>query len=75
MNDNEQIYSRVLGDLSFMQQVLALCDQQPDEFPSQMLYQRINQERIAFGVEKDTATREAIEKQRLIDEQREYKSE
>ena len=72
---NEQIYARVLDDLSFMREVLALCDQQPDEFPSQMLRERINKERIALGVERDREEREAIEKQRLIDEQTEYRSE
>jgi len=73
--NNEQIYLRVLNDLPFMQEILARCEQQADEFPSSMLRDRINLEREALRLEEDRATREAIERQRLIDEQREYKSE
>jgi len=57
---DEEVYTRVLNDVPFMREVLVLCDKQPDEFPSQMLHKRINQERETLGVERDR-TREAGE--------------
>ena len=61
-NANRKIYLRVLNDLPFMFATLESCEQQADQFPGEMLRERVNREREAVRLEEDREQRELEER-------------
>lgn len=63
-NAKRKIYLRVLNDLPFMFATLESCEQQADQFPGEMLRERIIRERETVRLEEDREQRE-FEERRL----------
>ena len=58
MNNDKEIYLRVLADVSFMLEIIMRADNETDTFAVEMLRQRIIREREADRLETDRANRE-----------------
>lgn len=67
-NAKRKIYLRVLNDLPFMFATLESCEQQADQFPGEMLRERIIQERNAVRLEEDQEREQREYEARRIEE-------
>jgi hypothetical protein len=74
MNDNKEIYLRILADVQFMSEVIEIIIGEAGSFGGQMLQERIAIERETLRLEQERVDRETAERQREQEELRERKS-
>ena len=74
MNDNKEVYLRILHDVRFMSEIFDIIIGEAGSFSCEMLQERIAIERNAIKLEQERSDRETAERQREQEDLRERKS-
>ena len=73
MNNDAEIYLRILADLHFMSEIIRININEADSFSGKMLRERYAIERETIRLEQERTEHEAIQRQLAIEQQTQHK--